>query len=305
MHSAVVNLNKPPGITSQEAVNRVKHVFKAQKAGHCGTLDPYATGVLLICLNKATRLADYLQTRPKRYRAVLKLGEVTDTQDAFGRLLEKTDTAGLSGTDIKKAVMSFVGKIEQIPPMFSALKKKGTPLYKLARKGIVVERTARQVEISYINIESIQVPLVTFTVECSKGTYIRTLCDDIGRKLGVGGHLESLVRTAVGDFKVESATDFEQLGESDLVPLDKALDFLKICRLPKEPEALSGETEALSRGLLTKILNGVRVPLDPSFFEKAPNEAEPFQLQAPDGTFLGIGRLDGNQIRVEKLILDN
>ncbi len=308
MRSAVINLNKPSGITSQEAVTRVKRLFKAGKAGHCGTLDPYATGVLLICLNRATRLADYFQSRPKKYKAVLKLGETTDTQDAFGKLIEKTDSddlANLDDNDIRNAVMSFVGKIHQTPPMFSALKKEGTPLYKFARKGIVVERMARQVEISSISIESIQVPFVTFTVECSKGTYIRTLCDDIGLKLGVGGHLKSLVRSAVGDFTVQSAVNIEQLGDANLIALNEALDFLKICRLPNEPQAPLNEPLTLFKGPLAKILNGVQIPLDLSFFKRPPDEGEVFQLQAPNGSFLGIGRLVDGQIKVEKLILDN
>ncbi|MBI5143083.1 MAG: tRNA pseudouridine(55) synthase TruB [Nitrospirae bacterium] len=290
MRAAIVNLNKPSGITSQQAVSRVKRVFGAKKAGHCGTLDPDATGVLVVCLGKATRLADYIQARPKGYRAVMKLGETTDTQDASGIVLERRDTGGVTGAMVCKAAASFVGEIEQVPPMYSALKMGGKPLHLLARKGIVVERAPRRVTIYDLRIEAVDIPFVTFTVECSKGTYIRTICEDMGRALGVGGHMVSLERTMAGGFGVAGARGFDELDESCLIEPEMALSFLPVC-------GLSGDSAR-------RILHGNQVPADDCAFGLKNETDELFRLHGPDGSFYGIGRLEDGLMAVECLICD-
>lgn len=268
----------------------MKRVFGAKKAGHCGTLDPDATGVLVVCLGRATRLADYIQARPKRYRAVLKLGETTDTQDASGIVLERRDTGGVTAAMVCEAAASFVGEIEQVPPMYSALKMGGKPLHLLARKGVVVERAPRLVTIYDLRIEAVDIPFVTFSVECSKGTYIRTICEDIGRALGVGGHMLSLERTGAGGFGIEGARGFDELDESSLVEPAMALSFFPACRL-------SGESAR-------RILHGNPVSADDCAFELEPEEDELFRLQGHDGEFYGIGRLKDGFMAVECLICD-
>jgi tRNA pseudouridine55 synthase len=217
----IISLNKPKDITSQEAVTKVKKILRVRKAGHTGTLDPMATGLLLICLNKATRLASYFSDLDKEYRAVMKLGEATDTQDAYGKIISKVENVNVSIGAIEEAVRSFKGSILQQPPMFSALKHEGEPLYKLARKGIEIERKSREVNVYDIELLDITIPYISFRVACSKGTYIRTLCDDIGKKLGVGAHLCELERTKIGTFKIEESLSFEDLKGMNIEKPDK------------------------------------------------------------------------------------
>ena len=288
MRSAIINLNKPSGITSQQAVSRVKKILRVKKAGHCGTLDPEASGVLLVCLERATRLADYFQALPKTYCAVLKLGEVTDTQDATGTLIASADASGLSDDDVTAALKSFVGLIAQVPPMYSALKNAGTPLHRLARKGIEIARAPRLVDIYDIRILSIQRPLVTFDVSCSKGTYIRTLCHDVGQRLGPGAHLVSLVRRAVGDFRIENAVDLEQVDEKHLIPPEQALSFMAECRI-SEPAA-------------TRLRNGIRAPAEQCRFSKEGGPGDRYRLHAEDGEFLGVGFVQDGQVAIDRLI---
>jgi len=291
MRSALINLNKPTGISSQQAVSRVKRCLSIKKAGHCGTLDPDASGVLLVCIGRATRLADYFQALPKTYRAVLKLGETTDTQDAAGKVIETRDTSSLNQGAVSAALQSFIGRIEQVPPMYSALKSDGAPLYKLARKGIEIERRPRSIHIYKIDNISMDLPVVTFDVQCSKGTYVRTLCHDVGEKLGTGGHMRSLVRTAVGDFRVEEAADMEALEEKDLIAPEQALSFMPECRV-QEPAS-------------SRIRDGVPASLDQCQLSGDMNPDEPFRLHAADGTFLGTGRMHDELVKVERLIATN
>ena len=288
MRSAIVNLNKPRGITSQQAVSRVKRILRVKKAGHCGTLDPEASGVLLVCVGRATRLADYFQALPKTYRAVLKLGETTDTQDASGTVVETRGTSSVHEADVTAVLQGFVGQIEQIPPMYSALKSEGRPLYKLARKGIEIERRPRSVQIYKMEVVSVELPLVTFDVQCSKGTYIRTLCHDAGEKLGTGGHMLSLVRTAVGDFTIENAADIDHLDEQDLIAAGHALSFMTECRV-LEPAS-------------SRIRNGVPAPPDQCTFSRSPAANEPFRLHTEEGLFVGVGSFRNGVVKVECLI---
>ncbi|MEE8330119.1 MAG: tRNA pseudouridine(55) synthase TruB [Thermodesulfovibrionia bacterium] len=212
----IINLNKPEGITSQKITLKAKKILNAKKAGHTGTLDPSATGILLICLNRATRLASYFSSLDKEYRAVIKLGEATDTQDAEGNVIEKSDRIEVDRAALKNTLKSFMGKILQKPPMFSALKFKGKPLYKYAKKGIDIPRKLRKVQIHNIELLDISPPFVSIKVVCSKGTYIRTLSDDIGRKLGTVAHLFKLERTAVGPFNIKDAVRIEELNSLNL-----------------------------------------------------------------------------------------
>lgn len=210
MYNGIINIYKEAGFTSHDVVAKMRGILKQKKIGHTGTLDPEAVGVLPVCLGSGTKLCGVLTDHSKEYEAVLLLGVATDTQDTTGTVLRECDV--LCGEDeVRNAVMSFVGEYDQIPPMYSALKVDGKKLYELARAGKEVERAARRVVIENIVIEKIDLPRVTMKVACSKGTYIRTLCHDIGETLGCGGAMESLKRTRVGQFTAETAITLSQL----------------------------------------------------------------------------------------------
>ena len=196
MKSGIINVYKEAGYTSFDVVAKMRGILGIKKIGHTGTLDPDATGVLPVCIGKATKVCDLLTDKDKTYEAVMRLGVVTDTQDMTGQVLEE-HAVTVTEDAVRRAVGQFVGQIEQVPPMYSALKVGGQKLCNLARKGIEVERKPRPVTIYEIRIKNIALPLVTMEVHCSKGTYIRTLCADIGEVLGVGACMESLVRTRV------------------------------------------------------------------------------------------------------------
>ena len=210
MADGIINVYKEKGFTSHDVVAKMRGILKQKKIGHTGTLDPMAEGVLPVCLGKATKLCDLLTDKTKTYEAVLLLGMETDTQDTTGTVLNEYSVE-VTEEDVRTAVMSFLGHYDQIPPMYSALKVDGKKLYELARAGKEVERKARPVEIYDIQIQKIELPRVTITVSCSKGTYIRTLCYDIGRKLGCGGCMESLLRTRVSDFYLADSLTLSQI----------------------------------------------------------------------------------------------
>jgi tRNA pseudouridine55 synthase len=228
----VLNLNKPPKMTSRGAVDRVRRLFNIRKAGHAGTLDPDATGVLLICLGNATKLFDPLQAGTKEYEGTLTLGVTTDTLDASGQILKIEDTSEITPDQIRAVSQQFIGEIEQIAPMFSAVKREGKRLYKLARQGIEIERTPRKVSIESLEILSIHIPEVRFRVVCSKGTYVRTLAADMGSVLGCGAHLSQLTRTRSGLFKIEDSHSFDSLeSQPDLAhhavtPIEAVIELL-------------------------------------------------------------------------------
>ena len=210
MINGILNVYKEPGFTSHDVVAKLRGICRQKKIGHTGTLDPDAVGVLPVCLGNATRLCDMLTDKSKEYEAVLLLGKVTDTQDISGKVLEEHPVL-MEEEQAVEAVLSFLGSYEQIPPMYSALKVNGKKLYELARAGKEVERAGRPVEIHQIDILSVALPEITFRVACSKGTYIRTLCHDIGRKLGCGGTMKSLKRTRVGTFAIDDALPLGEL----------------------------------------------------------------------------------------------
>ena len=252
--SGILVLDKPAGMSSATAVARVKRLTKTAKVGHTGTLDPFATGALVCCLNKATRLADFMLKGQKAYEAVLCLGIATDTQDATGRVTAQKEVIPAFSEDELLAVFErYRGKSWQQPPAYSALKQNGVPLYKLARAGKPVHKPPREIEITKIAITEVALPHVRFTVSCSAGTYIRTLCADIGRDLGCGGHLKALRRTASGGFFLAQAVTLEALAAA-------AADGTWPALVKDMSHALSGVPLAVvDRQVEARIKNGSRL----------------------------------------------
>ncbi len=208
--NGILNVYKEPGFTSHDVVAKLRGICKQKKIGHTGTLDPEASGVLPVCLGSATKLCELLTEKDKEYRAVMLLGCETDTQDTTGTVLSEHEVTA-SEEEVRDAILSFTGPYDQIPPMYSALKVNGQKLCDLARAGKVVERKSRRITIHSIEIEDICLPRVTMKVFCSRGTYIRTLCHDIGQKLGCGGAMEKLVRTRSGRFGLEEAYKLSEI----------------------------------------------------------------------------------------------
>ena len=211
MINGIVNIYKEKGYTSHDVVAVLRKVVGQKKIGHTGTLDPDATGVLPVCLGRATKVCELLTDHDKTYEALLLLGKTTDTQDISGEVLEERDPGDLTEEEVRSCIESFIGEYDQIPPMYSALKVNGKKLYELAREGKTVERKSRKVQIHGIRILEMNLPHVRMEVDCSKGTYIRTLCHDIGQKLQVGGCMEELERTKVGRFLKEDAVTLDEV----------------------------------------------------------------------------------------------
>ena len=285
----VLLLDKSVGVSSNHALQRVKHLYRAERAGHTGTLDPLASGLLPITLGEGTKYSGYLLDADKAYRAVLRLGQRTTTGDAEGGVVEERPVA-VTRAQLDATIARFTGAIGQVPPMYSALKRDGRPLYELARAGITVERAARPVTISRIEIVSFDLPAVAIDVDCSKGTYIRTLAEDIGEALGCGAHLTALRRTRTGAASIADSISLErlqQLAPADLdailFPMDRFLaHFARI------------DLDAAQTGAL---MNGQPVRTDHSV---APGMA---RVYAPDGRFLGLGELDAEgELQPRRLI---
>lgn len=283
MHG-ILNINKPPGITSFGVISRLRGILKIKKMGHAGTLDPDATGVLPVCIGKATKIIEFLMEKDKSYHVVMRLGIETDTQDASGRILSRREV-NCSDHEISEAVMSFVGDIMQVPPMYSAVRVNGRKLYEMAREGMEVERKPRPVTIR--SIENLKIARedgdvrVSFDVACSKGTYIRTLCSDIGEKLGCGAHMESLVRTSSGPFRLEDAVTLEEVRmHADMGTLH---------------EILIGEDKALTAfpaftvasGHARRLASGQAVPC-PAFLG---GEGDIVRVYDETGEFIAVGRI--------------
>ena len=260
----IVNINKPAGITSFGTVSRVKHILGVKKAGHTGTLDPEARGVLPICIGKATKIAQFLMISSKVYIARMKLGIRTDTQDSSGKVIKQRRIYNVDEHKISKIFSKYIGEIEQIPPMYSAMKFQGQRLYTLARKGISVERKPKKVIINFIRLIDIKDDLVTFEVKTSPGTYIRTLCDSIGEELGCGAHMLELNRIRVGLFKIEYSVSLEELSlireegrvHDILYSMDKALSFLPRIRVRE------GIKEKISMGVSVTKSGVENIPKD-------------------------------------------
>jgi tRNA pseudouridine55 synthase len=284
--NVVINLNKTSGVTSRHAVSKVKQMLSARKAGHAGTLDPMATGVLLICLNEATKITRFFIGMDKQYHARMKLGERTDTCDTEGKVIDKKDISTIKKEDIIKTVKMFEGRINQRPPMHSAVKVKGRILYTLARKGIEIERPERTVEIYSIAVTDISLPYVGIDVSCSKGTYVRTLADDIGLRLGTGAHLTALERTRIGHFNLNNAVSLDDIrsGKAHCLSVDAALAFLnEVCLDRKESE------KARNGGQLAYYTN------------KEFRMDEFVKLKDPEGKVFGIGRMQPGCLKPERI----
>lgn len=214
MINGFVVIDKPAGITSHDVVSRVRRILGTRKVGHTGTLDPFATGVLPVAVNDGTKAIPFLDEGVKCYEALMQLGVATDTLDMTGSVVREADWHAVTREDMESVLKRFTGNLSQIPPMYSAIKQAGQPLYKLARQGQVVERTAREIEIHSLELLSFAPPLVAFRVVCSRGTYVRTLADDMGSMLGCGGALKELRRIASGSFDISASVTLEGLEEA-------------------------------------------------------------------------------------------
>ncbi len=293
MINGVININKPEGITSAQTVLKIKEKLKLKKAGHAGTLDPFATGILIICLNRATKIAQYLSNSDKEYIGTMVLGITTDTQDLKGKVLKiKTvDPKSLKLAEIKKVFNRFQGDIWQKPPMFSAIKYKGMRLYNLARKGIQIDLALRKIKIHQLRILNIRYdcyPSIAFRVRCSKGTYIRTLCHDIGQLLGYGAYVSNLKRTGIGNHTITQSIDLDRFLQlsckehnEHILSTDEALSHFKKMILPE------------SKKIVDKVKNGGQ------FSEQEVKKITPegdidlyekLRVYSSDGHFLAIAK---------------
>lgn len=285
----VIAINKDKGITSFDTVVRVKDVLKVKKGGHCGTLDPLATGVLLVCTGEATKITDLLSDMEKEYVAIAKLGEATDTFDSDGKMTKETKDFEISLSQIEQALRNFVGDVKQIPPMYSAIKFKGKPLYSFARKGIEIERKPRLVNIKKIEMMGFNFPFLKIKILCSKGTYIRSLCNDIGNTLGVGAHIVELTRTRIGSFLIEECVKTQDLAEDHqaIISLDLALNHL--------PEIILNEED------FKKTLNGNPIKNNQQGIITDNNYNGLIRLKSPDGNLFGIGKFSYDSILIKRL----
>ena len=288
-------LDKPQGMSSNDIMQKVKRIFQANKAGHTGALDPLATGMLPICLGEATKFSQFLLDADKRYLVTAKLGERTDTSDAEGQIV-KTRDVNVKTSEILTALEQFRGDILQVPTMFSALKYNGKPLYEYARQGITVEREARPITIFELNFIEYNAPYLTLEVHCSKGTYIRTLVDDLGEALGCGGHVTMLRRTAVADYPTEKMLDWHALQslaeQQDLALLDALL-------LPMDTAVAKLPALTLDENQTQGIGFGQRIKFD------NPNRLQgQVRLFSHENRFLGVAVIDENNvIRPQRLVV--
>lgn len=296
--SGILLLDKPSGFSSNGALQRVKYLYKAAKAGHTGSLDPLATGVLPLCFGEATKFSQYLLEADKVYESTFTLGARTSTCDAEGEILESIDATQVSPADVESALNAFRGDIQQMPPMYSALKRDGQPLYKLARQGIEVEREPRSVTIRRLEMRDFRAGErceIDVLVACSKGTYVRSLADDVGAMLGVGGYVSALRRTSVGPFTedgvvsvstIEAHAEREELAAMDalLLPVTDALSHFPLLTLPE------------SSGFYLRQGQAVLVP-------NAPCDGM-VRLALETGLFLGLGEiLDDGRVAPRRLIV--
>jgi len=302
----VLTMKKESGWTSHDVVAKIRHLLGGVKVGHAGTLDPAATGVLPVLIGRGTRIAEYLVEWDKEYRAVLRLGETTDTQDATGTVLARHTTDLVTPEAIHAVVGRFRGPIEQVPPMFSAVKVGGVPLYKSARAGKAIARDARTIVIHTLEVEAIQQRDVTLRIVCSKGTYVRTLCADIGGALGVGGHMLTLERRRVGPLTIDQALTVDEvvtrhalgrLGD-DLLSLDRALAQLGIVVVDEQTA--------------DRVRHGAPVPVAKILRWEWAADGErgshkPVRIHALDGRLVAIGKCPDNlrdALKVEKVLVD-
>lgn len=306
INSGVININKPAGLTSHDVVSQIRRRLKIKRVGHTGTLDPIATGVLPICFGKATRIIEYYDHDFKTYEAGLQLGMVTDTMDITGETLEENDFSNIRRSDIENAVRSFTGDIEQLPPKYSALKQNGVPLYKLAREGrkIDIESKRRQVHVSSITVNDVDMNIgnVKITVSCSKGTYIRTICDDIGRKLGSGACMTSLCRTGSGCFFINEAIELGDILRMDDLELRNHI-------IPMEKTLVNLGKAVVAHGAVSDVLSGRAVRPEDFSVILEPDVADAYRIyseNAYQGDFLGVALIDeGGNLRIKKMLFEH
>lgn len=288
MYHGVINVYKEAGFTSHDVVARLRGICKQKKIGHTGTLDPDAVGVLPVCLGNATRLCDMLTDRTKEYVASFRLGIVTDTQDLSGKVLE-SHTPDMDPQSVRQAVSSFVGDQLQVPPMYSALKVDGKRLYELAREGKTVERKARQITIYELELLKEEHPDYTMRVCCSKGTYIRTLCHDIGQKLGCGGVMTHLLRSRVGEFRAEDAYRLSEI--QSYAEAGRLQEIL----VPTENMFFQLMALKVKDGGLKALQNGNKLFPSQVAWEKEPAAGQELRVYGKDGQFFGIYRYDAKE----------
>lgn len=292
-------LDKPLGISSNLALQKVKRLFKEAensasiKAGHTGSLDPLATGLLPICFGEATKFSQFLLDADKTYAVTMQLGVRTTSSDAEGEIVATREVPNFSQEDIDRACDFFRGKTQQIPSMFSALKHQGVPLYEYARKGMIIPRQSRPIMIYALTLQSLQNHFISFTVKCSKGTYVRTLVDDLGEKLGCGAHVTQLRRLSVGPFVENQMMTIEQLStllaqqnffpESLLLPVDTAVQHWPVVTLP---DALASRVQQGQTVVISEVVNALSV-----------------RLQNSQGKFLGVGDIAGGRTVIPKRLV--
>lgn len=275
MLDGILIIDKPAGITSHDVVAKVRRALKTKRVGHTGTLDPLATGVLVVCVEKATKLVNYLTCDEKTYEVEMKFGIKTDTGDITGKIIDEDTNYDIDMNKIKRTLDKFIGKQEQIPPMYSAIKVNGKKLYELAREGIEIEREARKIEIFEIKNIEWKDETLKYTVHCSKGTYIRSLCEDIAGELGTIGTMTNLRRVQSGEFQVKDAIKIEDISEKKIISIEKLFD--------KEIDVKNN---------LKELLNGMKI-----------------QCIRPDGLyklyadkFIGIGKIEKNYLKREIIL---
>lgn len=280
MINGIVNVYKESGFTSFDVVAKMRGIFHQKKIGHTGTLDPDAQGVLPVCLGRATKVCDLLTDKDKEYEAVMLLGMTTDTQDVSGTVLSRQEVTA-SEDAVKTVITSFEGEYMQIPPMYSALKVNGQKLCDLARKGIEVERKSRPVTIHKIEILEIDLPRVRMKVECSKGTYIRTLCRDIGEKLGCGACMESLLRTRVSEFRLDGALRLQQIEE-----MVQGEDFSFVQSV--DSVFMQYDSAQVSESAKKMVENGNRIPKEMIYNMCQEKERKCIRLYDWENRFIGL-----------------
>jgi tRNA pseudouridine55 synthase len=282
----VLVVDKPPAMTSHDVVNGVRRVAGLRRVGHAGTLDPLATGVLLVCVGRATRLVEYLVGQPKTYVTAVQLGQTTNTYDADGEVVAERPFSHITRDTIAQALTAFRGPIQQKPPIYSAIKKDGQPLYKLARRGETIDVPVRAVTIYELSLLSVTLPIIELEMTCSSGTYVRSLAHDLGEALGCGGHVTALRRTAVGDFKVQNAVPLATLTPDNvsdyLLPTETAVAHLPALHLN------SDEIEDIQHGR-------------PIARQATHPAAELVQIVAADGRFWGVAVAQGYTWRPHKI----
>lgn len=292
MMDGVINIYKPKGITSFDAVYKIKKLLNTGKVGHAGTLDPMATGVLPVCVGKATKIIDYIMRNEKTYGVTLKLGIVTDTYDLEGKIIEEKECLSISDSLILDTINSFVGIQKQIPPMYSAIKVNGKKLYELARKGITIEREAREITIYSIDNILINKPSISFDVKCSKGTYIRSLCYDIGERLGVFATMTSLNRSKTSVFSQTESINIIDLSKENLsnylISIEEALSVY--------------DSIIVEEGFSKFLINGVKIG-DKRLTKDEILEGKLYKVYDKDKVFLGLGKKDKEGFKIEKLLL--